>query len=143
MKLIAKILGGLVFLVLILLVLVPVIFKDNFVQLVKDDANKNLNATVNFGDFDLSIFSNFPNLTFTINDVEVAGIEDFEGVKLAKIGTLSTTLDVMNVVTGSQISINSISVENADFYIKVLETGKANYDEAKPSEETEEATPEE
>jgi hypothetical protein len=143
MKLIAKILGGLVFLVLILLVLVPVIFKDNLVQLVKDEANKNLNATVNFGDFDLSIFSNFPNLTFTINDVEVAGIEDFEGVKLAKIGTLSTTLDVMNVVTGSQISINSISVENADFYIKVLETGKANYDEAKPSEETEEATPEE
>lgn len=143
MKLIAKILGGLVFLVLLLLVLVPVIFKDNLVQLVKDEANKNLNATVNFGDFDLSIFSNFPNLTFTINDVEVAGIEDFDGVKLANIGTLSTTLDVMNVVTGSQISINSISVENADFYIKVLKNGKANYDVAKPSEETEEATPEE
>jgi len=140
MKLIIKILGGIVFLLLLLIILIPIIFKDNLVQIVKDEANKNLNAKVNFGEFDLSILSSFPNLTFTINDVDVSGVDNFEGVNLAKIGTLSTTLDVMNVVTGSKVSIKSISLENADINIITAKNGKANYDISKPSEASEETS---
>ena len=50
-----KILAGLGILVILLitsLIVLPIIFKDDIVQLVKDGANDNLNALVNFGDFD-------------------------------------------------------------------------------------------
>lgn len=135
MKTILKILFGLIVIVLLSAILVPVIFKDDLVQIVKDVANNNLNAQVDFGEFDLSLISSFPDLTFSINDVKVIGKDDFKGLALADIGTLSFTLDLMNVVTGSQISIKSFSVSDASIYVKVLKTGKANYDIALPSDE--------
>lgn len=134
MKLILKILAGFIGLLVLAIILIPIIFKDNLVEIVKTEANKNLNAQVNFGEFDLSIIKNFPQLTFSINDVSVIGKQEFEGVTLANIGKFSFTLDVLNVVTGSNITINSIAISDADFTIKVLKNGKANYDITIPAD---------
>ena len=61
-RMVKKILAVISILVILLitsLIVLPVIFKDDIVQLVKDGANDNLNALVNFGDFDLSLISSF------------------------------------------------------------------------------------
>lgn len=142
-KTLLKILLGLIFLLVAAAVVLPIIFKDDLVQLVKTEANKNLNAEVDFGEFDLSLLSSFPNLTFEIENVKVNNKAPFEGVTLANIGKFSTTLDLMNVVTGSTVSINEIAISDATIYVKVLEDGTANYDIALASEETEEETAEE
>ena len=39
-------------------------FKDKLVQAVKDNVNATLNAKVDFGDFDLSLFRSFPDFSF-------------------------------------------------------------------------------
>ena len=62
---------GISFLVLLILVIAaPFIFKDKLVQLVKDEANKSLNAKVDFGDFDLTLFSSFPDFRFKNLDLK-------------------------------------------------------------------------
>src|SRR3954463_11035059 len=71
--------------IIILLVLLPVLFKDKIVAVVKDEANKNLNAKVDFGDFDLSLLSSFPDFRFNISKVSVAGVDSFAGDTLASI----------------------------------------------------------
>ena len=48
-------------LLIVLLIALPFMFKGKLIQLAKDEANKNLNAKVDFGEFDLSIFSSFPD----------------------------------------------------------------------------------
>jgi uncharacterized protein involved in outer membrane biogenesis len=65
-KKILKYTGVTFLLLLIAVIALPFIFKDKLVQIVKDEVNNNLNAKVEFGDFDLSIFSSFPNLSFEI-----------------------------------------------------------------------------
>lgn len=120
---------------LIAVIALPFIFKDKLVQIVKDEVNNNLNAKVEFGDFDLSIFSSFPNLSFEIEDVTVDGIGGFEGTRLAEIDKTEITLDVMSVINGDKIEIKKIGITNPTFHIVVNEDSNANYDIAKASEE--------
>ena len=43
-------------LIIILLIAAPFIFKDKIIAIVKEQANNNLNAKVDFGEFDLTLF---------------------------------------------------------------------------------------
>ena len=48
---------------LVVLISLPFIFKDKIVEKFKEETNKNINAKVDFGDFDLSLIRSFPNFT--------------------------------------------------------------------------------
>ena len=71
---------GITFLVLIIfLIAAPFLFKKQIVQFVKDTANEQLNAKVNFGEFDLTLISSFPDFTLSVDSLSVANVGDFEG----------------------------------------------------------------
>lgn len=119
--------------IIVLLVAAPFIFKDKIVAIVKEQANNNLNAKVDFGDFDLSIISSFPDFRFRIDNISVVGVDEFAGDTLARIGRLSTDINLKSVLSGDQYQINSVVIDNASILAKVLKNGKANWDIAKAS----------
>lgn len=120
---------GVTFLILLILIIVlPFMFKDQIIALVKEEMNKNLNAKVDFGEFDLSLISTFPNFTFEIQDVTVDGIDHFEGVRLAEIKNTELSLDLMSVIFGDKIEVNKIFLKEPSFKVIVDKEGFANYD---------------
>ncbi|MFH1321888.1 MAG: AsmA-like C-terminal region-containing protein [Bacteroidota bacterium] len=140
MKFLKKILIVLIVLVVLLVgavIVLPIIFKGDIVKLVKEEANNNLNAKVEFGDFDISLISSFPDFSFYIKDVSVAGIDDFEGDTLVSIGSLDLTIDLMSVINGEEIAIKTISIDKLKAFVKVLKDGKANWDITKETAEEE------
>ena len=104
MKKILKWVGITFLLSLIALVSLPFIFKGKLIEVVKEEVNNSVNAQVDWGDFDLTIFSSFPNFTFEIDNVKVLGVEEFEGVTLADIKHTAIELDVMSVISGGKIN---------------------------------------
>lgn len=135
MKIFKKILKwlGIVLLLLIIFIFVaPFIFKDKIIAFVKEEANKQLNAKVDFGEFDLTLLSSFPAFTLSINNVSVANVGDFAGDSLLSVKNLSATVDLMSVIKGDQYKIRSVSLDNARIMAKVLANGKANWDITKP-----------
>lgn len=118
---------------LILIIIAPFIFKDKIVALVKEEANKNLNAKVDFGDFDLTLFSSFPDFHFVINKINVVGVDSFKDDTLAYIGELNLDINLKSVIAGDKYQVNSIVIDKARILGKVLYNGKANWDIAKPS----------
>lgn len=124
---------GIVFFVLLgLIILLPILFKDKLIQLAKQEVNKNLNAKVDWGDFSLTMFSSFPDFRFTIENVKVIGINEFAKDTLASIPELQLDLDLMSVISGDQYRVNSISLKNPRIHAHVLRNGKANWDITKP-----------
>ncbi len=123
-------------LIIVLLIAAPFLFKDKIVAIVKEQANNNLNAKVDFGDFDLSIFSSFPDFRFKINKVSVIGVDEFKDDTLAYITELSTDINLKSVISGGPYGVNSIVIDKARILGKVLKSGKANWDIAKPSTDT-------
>ena len=130
-------------LILIFIIAAPFLFKDKLVQLVKDQANANLNAKVDFGEFDLTIFSSFPDLRFKIQNVSVVGVNEFAGDTLAAIKNLELDLNLMSVIKGEEYNIKKILLERPIIHGQVLADGKANWDIAKPSTDTAAAAPSE
>jgi uncharacterized protein involved in outer membrane biogenesis len=131
LKRIFKYTGISLLVIIVLLILAPFIFKDKIVAIVKEQANNNLNAKVDFGEFDLSIFSSFPDFRFKINNVSVIGVDAFAGDTLAFIKQLSTDINLKSVISGGPYGINDIVIDQPRILGKVLKDGKANWDIAK------------
>jgi vacuolar-type H+-ATPase subunit H len=128
---------GISFLLLIVLMIAaPFIFKGKIIALVKEQANANLNAKVDFGEFDLSLISSFPDFRFEIENVSVIGVSEFENDTFAYIGSLKTDINLKSVLNGGPYQINSIVIDKARIFAKVLKDGKANWDIAKESTDT-------
>lgn len=128
-------------LLLIFLISIPFLFKNQIIDLIKSSANESLNGELNFSDADLTFISTFPNLTLTIDDVSFEGADEFEGHQLAQIKKLTLKLDFWEALFGEQYQIDEIILDNPVLHIKVLENGKANYDVVKvdpnaPEDET-------
>ncbi len=134
--------SGISFLLLIVLIIIaPFIFKDKIVQIVKKEANNNLNAKVDFGDFDLTLFSSFPDFRFKIKNVSVINIEPFKGDTLAYIKELSFDLNIKSVISGDKYQVNSLIIDEPKINGIVMHDGKANWDIAKASSDTALAKP--
>ena len=61
----------------------------------------------------------------------------FKGVKLADIKALKLSLDLMSVINGGTIQINTIGLLSPNLHVIVMADGTANYDITKPSDEAE------
>src|SRR5690606_7345377 len=135
-KRILFIVGGLILLLLIAAILIPILFKDKIEARVKEEVNKNLNAQVEWGDWDLGIIRSFPNLHVTMEDIVVTNNAPFEGIQLANIGEVQLTIDIMSLF-GDKIEIKKVGLERPIIHTKVLEDGTANWDIALETEATE------
>lgn len=125
--------SGISFLViLIALILIPIFFKDQIKQLVIDEVNKSLNAKLTMGEFDLTFLSTFPNMTIELNDTKLEGVNKFKGVELANIKQFTANVKFWSVVSGDQVEIDAIHLEEPTFDVRVLSDGMANYDIVKP-----------
>src|SRR4051794_3348544 len=82
---IVTVLGTLVGLVLALLILLPLLFRDRIAQRAKLAVNQSLNARVDWRDLGLSFFRDFPNLTLTLTDLTTVGVGRFQGDTLAAV----------------------------------------------------------
>lgn len=133
----------LVVLIVAALILVPIIFKDQLFEMVRTESQNHIKGEVVIGDMDLSLFSDFPNLTLGIDDVRISGEGVFEGMDLIDAGRISLEVDLFSAFSGSQIQVESIRLKDADLYVLVLPNGEANYDIAKSTGEEEEVVEEE
>lgn len=145
MKKLLTILGILLVVIFAAIVVLPIVFKDDIQKALDDTMDDSLNAKVFYDSdqFDISLISNFPDLTVSLGDFGVVGIDEFEKDTLASIASFKVTIDLMSVISGDQIQIEEILLEQPRINVLVLADGKANYDIAKPSEEVEEVATEE
>lgn len=139
MKRVFKIGGISILLIVVLLAVLPFLFKDKVKEAVISEVNDQLNAELYMGDLSMNFFSHFPNATVTIEEFGLVGKEDFEGDTLANIGKIKAVVDLSSLFNETYV-INAVEVINPTLHAKVNEAGKANWDIMKSdSTETEES----
>ena len=119
----------------------PVIYKDQIVEMTKEEINRTVNANVEFEDVSLSLFRHFPNFSFLLKNFEVTGKDEFEGTLLAKGEAADFSIDLLSLFSQSDpIKINAVGLRNPEINVLILENGKANYDIAIETDERIEET---
>ncbi len=136
MKRLLKISGLIIAFLLLLMLALPFFFKDKIAEMAKEEINKNVNATVDFRDFSLSLFRSFPDFSFGLKGFSVVGKDAFQGDTLAFVNKIYLDLDLMSVFSGDGYEIKSIVIKDPYINTVILKNGKANYDIAKEGEES-------
>ncbi len=109
------------------LIITPYFFKDKIAESIRVEINNSIDATVDFKDVSLNLFSDFPNFTFSIKEFSVIGKNDFESKVLFKSEDISLTLDLSSVISGNY-TIKSILINNLQVNLLTLKDGKTNWD---------------
>src|SRR5918912_3189342 len=129
---IIAVVASLIALVLALLIVLPLLFRDRIAQRVKVEVNRNLAAHVDWRDAGLSFFRNFPNLTLTLDGLTTIGVGRFEDDTLAAVRHLRVVLDLAsvlgNVVGGRPLVIHAVELDQPRLALIALEDGSANWD---------------
>jgi hypothetical protein len=131
MKRVLAIVGGLLALVLVLLLVLPLLFKNQIVARAKQAANRSVNARVDWRDAGLSFFRHFPNLTLRLDDLTVANRGRFQGDTLAAVRHLGVVLSLPSVVSyavsGKPIVVRGVELDQPRLSLIALEDGTANW----------------
>ena len=132
-KKILKVSGIVILLFIVVLIAAPLFLESKIGVIIKNNVNNNVDATLDFSDADLSLFSSFPNAEVNLDDVILMNKKPFEGDTLfaAKSVALSMGIGELFKDSGEPISISSLMIDNALLHIKVDEQENTNYDIAK------------
>lgn len=128
---------GIGLLVLIaILIAIPYLFKSQIMSKVKAELNKSLNAKVDFKDVDISLFRRFPRLAVALEELQVTGVQHFEGDTLLAVRRLDLAVDLMSAIKGDKINVHNVSLQAPRIYAVVDEEGRPNWDIVKPDTAT-------
>lgn len=131
----------LVFLTLIALIIaaiifVPMAFKPQLMELAKKEINNNLNANVEFKDFQVSMIKGFPNLYVGLKGLTVAGLGNFANDTLIAFDEFGVTMDLISFIKMKNIEVKSVLLEKPTLTARITHEGKVNWNIVKPSMDT-------
>ena len=136
MKKILKIAGISFLALLLVLIILPFIFKGKIIEFVKYEINQTVNARVDFDRPGLNFFKSFPNASVSLKNLTVIGIDEFEIDTLFFAKSISATINLKSLFGNSGYEIKKIIANRACIYAHILESGKVNWDIMKDDTET-------
>lgn len=128
--------GVFVILFLAVAIIVPAFFKDDIKAMLEKEVAKSVNADVVFEDFNLSFFSNFPNITAGLDNLGVMNRAPFEGDMLFATEKFEVEVNLADILFSDALQVKGISLIRPVVNVKVLKDGRANWDIAIPSSDT-------
>ena len=130
------IISGIVVLIIVILAILPFLYKDKLLVKVKATINKEINAKVDFKDFNLSVFSHFPKVGMEIQQLTVIGINEFSNDTILSASSISTAVSLMEMISGKNLELKSLTIDNPRISLLVNPSGAVNWDITKPAEAT-------
>lgn len=127
------IVGVILVLLISAMIAIPYLFRDQIIQFVKDDANKNIIATLDFDDMELSFFRQFPRLTLTLDRPRLINLAPFAGDTLLSLQQFHATINLGSLWGDEGLEVNSVILDHPRVLLKALKDGSVNWDIARPA----------
>ncbi len=122
--------------VFILLILItPLLLKGKIENIAKQEINNQINATVNWDDFSLSLIRQFPSLSINMSGLSVVGSQQFKGDTLLSLNKFLVSVDLLSAISGEQLEVETILMDHPFIHAQVLADSTANWDIMKYSSE--------
>ncbi len=123
--------------IIIALLAAPFVFKDKIIAEVKSKISQNLNAQVDFSDVDVSFLKSFPEISLSLKDFKVIGVDTFTDIQLINAKKLNLDFSLVPFFDKTKpMALKYIGVDRGDINILKLNETLANYQITKPSSDT-------
>lgn len=135
------IVSGIFVLIVGILAFLPYLYKDKLLAKVKATINSQINATVDFSDFKVSVFSHFPKVKMELRGLAVTGINEFSNDTILSASSVSTNISLMEMIGSGILELKTLTIDNPKIGLVVNPSGTANWNIAKISKGKSAATP--
>ncbi len=126
-KIVKFLIGGTVVLVL-LLFLLPFLFRGQIENKLKDEVNDTLNASFDYESSSISLLKDFPSVSLSLSNATLTGIDTFQDVELVAVDQVDISFDLIDVIRNSRNpQITSLHFDKPVVNLKVNKSGDANY----------------
>ncbi|MCF8230268.1 MAG: AsmA family protein, partial [Bacteroidales bacterium] len=141
MKTFLKVIGIVIVILIAFMFAIPFVFHKQIIDTALREANKQVEAKINFDDYSLSLFRSFPNFNLGIEGLSIANKGEFAGDTLAKIKSFEVSIGLFSVFKGDQYEVRKIELTDPVIHLKARKDGSVNWDiMAAGDEETQETT---
>ena len=130
MKKVLIALGVIVAILLVAIITLPILFKDDIQKAIDSAIAENVNGDVYYDAdaFSLSFLKNFPNPTVSLANFGIINRAPFAGDTLVDVGSFEISVNLGSVLFSDQPRISGITLDRPNVYVQVLADGTANYD---------------
>ena len=128
MKKTLKIFSIVIVSVFVLLLVVAIFVVGKIVPIVKTEANKLLDAKVEFSDLKLSLIRNFPYASINLKDLCVSGKGAFDQDTLISIDNVGAVVNLKSIFGNNGYEVTKVFVEKPYIMAMKLEDGSVNWD---------------
>jgi len=130
------IISGIVLLIIGLLAILPFLYKDKLLAKVKASLNSQINATIDFSDFKLSVFSHFPKVAMELQNLRLIGTGEFAKDTILSASSVSTNISLTELIRSKDLELKSLILENPKILLISNEKGEVNWDIVRTSNST-------
>ena len=120
---------------LVVLLVVPFMFRDRIDALLRREVNGAVNARLAWDGVGVSVLRDFPNVTLRLDRLSVVGLKAFERDTLLSMRQARLVLDLGSVIGhlrgGERIVVREIALNEPSVRLRVLPDGTKNWDIAK------------
>ena len=129
-KKILKIVGVVLVLFVVILIAAPFFLQDKIEEIIKNNVNNNVNATLDFSEADLSLLSSFPNAVVKLQNISLINKEPFEGDTLFSAKEIALKMGISELFksSGEAIGIKTFTINGATINVKIDKNENASYD---------------
>lgn len=122
---------------LAVVIVAPSLLSGKISDIVKTEANKMLNAKLDFEKLGISLLRHFPNASLDLKGLTLVGVERFEGDTIVAAERISAVVSPLSLVTGDGIVIKKVLLDEPAIHALKEADGAVNWDVMKPAEEVE------
>ncbi|MBQ1951336.1 MAG: AsmA family protein [Alistipes sp.] len=122
---------------LVVVIVAPSLLSGKISDIVKTEANKMLNAKLDFEKLGISLLRHFPNASLDLKGLTLVGVERFEGDTIVAAERISAVVSPLSLVTGDGIVIKKVLLDEPAIHALKEADGAVNWDVMKPTEEVE------
>src|SRR5690554_3636273 len=96
----------------------PFLFKDKIREMIINAINKNVDATVNFEDVDISLLRSFPKASVSVKKLSVINKAPFEGDTLVYSDRINLKMSVKEDRKSTRLNSSHVRISYAVFCLK-------------------------
>lgn len=110
------------------LLVIPTFFKGDILRIVQNQSSRYIKADLKIGDLNLSMFRNFPDLNVALKNITITGQDEFAGDTVVYVPLFGASVNLMSLISGNEIKINRVLLQNCRLTPTVSANGNANWD---------------
>lgn len=130
-----KFLLVLVALLLGVLFFAPMLFRGEIETLVKREANRMLQAQLDFEKLDISLLRHFPNASVELDYLTLVGVERFAGDTILSAKQIAVVVNPLSLLGDEGFEVKKILLATPSLHAHKLADGAVNWDVMRPAEE--------